>query len=274
MRANEITAEAERRLKGRMTAAASLIFILLLCSCGAALTGNVVAIFFETMLMGESAGFLFSLPDTMGTLSTLLLVLLLASPLQLNAKRWFQAPAGEFRPLRTAFSYFTGTRRYFSALWFSLVRFAATFLSFLLPLLPAVVLAAIIRAKLTYSAEPLGPLYGILIVLCVLFVLLALCYGVYLAMGLFFTDYLYVKNLEGNPFRAIAASFRLMKGSRGMLLQIIGTLLPYLLLCLLVAPLPFCAANVLTSFAVWADEVLGEGREALSGQAAPAATAA
>lgn len=262
MSANEITAEAVRRLKGRMTAASSLLLIGSLCAFGAVLAGEIVTIFFETMLMQTEGSGAFTAADAMGILAALLLTLLIVEPLRLNAKRWYQAPAGEFRPLKTAFSYFTGSKRYFSALWFSLVRFLAVFLSFLLPMLPPILLAAIIRAKLEYSLDPMGPVYAVFMVLCVMLFVLAFLFGVYLATGLFFTDYLYVKNLEQNPFRAIAASLHLMRGSRGKLLQILGNLLPYLLLCLLVAPIPFSVANVLTSFAVFADDVLGEGRAA------------
>lgn len=256
MRLGEVTADGSRRLKGSFCAAASLCFAVGVAYVGFLMTGRLVTAFFDTLFFRADSIEPLSVTAVIGTVVTVGLSLLLLSPFRLNIKAWYQGLDGDYYSLRNAFTVFTGFRRYANALWFTIVRCAALFLTFLVPLMPSLVITAVLKISLERGGEELGALSGIFLLLLVLLTLLSLLFSLYMAMGYFFADYLYVLGTVRNPFRCLTLSWRLMRGGRPRLLRLFGRLLPYYLLCLLIAPVPFAVPNIRSALAVYAaDEI-------------------
>lgn len=261
MRIREIVATATERLRGSLTASISLSFFILLVYIALLIVGKMVTLFFQTMLMEQRLSDEIMLSSFLGGLFTLLLMRLLLSPLLLNIKVWYQNMDGGFHSVKTAFSYFKNGRDYVSAVWFCLVRFFFLFITFFLPLLPAVLLYTILRVGMVYFASDLEAFSAILLLLTFLFALIGVLFSLYFAMGFFFTDYLYQEIGERNPVRAMRISHRIMKGKRARFLRLIVILFPYLFLCLLIAPIPFAVPNIETAFAVFAKEEINQKKK-------------
>ncbi len=281
MRTKEITDLGIKRLRGNFPGACALTMFLLIADLGTYLAGRLGTLFFDTMLLREKAASGMSLiglgegsaNSLAGILIGLALSLGVMAPLRLNIKNWYQHLTGEYHSLKSAFHYFSGGRSYISALWFTFVRNAFSFLAWFFPLLPSMVIAALLNAAFSRQAGALGAIYGVFVVLLILLTLLAVAFSLYIAMGLFFMDYVYILGAERNPFKAASLSWRLMVGGRPRLLRLLLMLLPYGLLCLLLAPIPFALPNIQSTLAAYAEEVISEKIPSLETTPAASGTA-
>lgn len=207
---------------------------------------------------GGLAGRLFGwlLPEAPGALvrtgCMALLLLAFLFPLKLGIKGWYLSPGGGFRSPQGAFACFRGLRNYLRAVWFGLVRYAAQLLCLLASALPAVLTAGVLQAVLRQTGRLEGTVYGVLLLLLALSAVLAVCFGCYALMGFFLMDYLWLRQAARGPFRAMALSFRMMRGERMGLVKRILSRIPCYLLCLTGAGLPFAMPGVRGSYAAYA----------------------
>lgn len=191
------------------------------------------------------------LPGSLLEQSLILLTLLLINPIQLGITSWYCSLGGGFVPAREALVPLAGSGLP-KTVGYGLVHLAALFFAWIIPLLPATVLSGFLKAMFL-NGNAQGGSYAMLTVMCFILGFCGVIFAIYLTMGLFFVPFLYGGGKTGNPFRAIAASWRLCNGQRFRLLQVWFCLIPYLLLCLFLAPIPFAAAKmrtILTAFAV------------------------
>ena len=135
-----------------------------------------------------------------------------------------------------------------------MVRQTAVFLLFLIPLLPSIVIAAALRAA--YDVGGGDALSGVLLILLLVLTLLGLVIAFYGYLGLFFADYVFLRRITDNPFRAISLSFRIAGGRRGKLCQLALKLLPYYILCLTGVVFPFAEPKIQSAFAVYAEDAI------------------
>lgn len=244
MRGSEITAAAGRRLRGSFGASVSLSFASLFF---------YVALLFLIGHLPLSAGAGFWLSPGAGVLYSVCGALLLLSPFRLGTKGWYLTLRGEYRSPKEAFFWFEGLR-YIKALSYCAIRHLAGFLSFFLPFLPAMVLAAAVQTSLRLNSQQ-GILFGILLLLWAVFVLLGVFFGIYGWLGLFFADYIYLRG-EAGPLQSLRLSFEVARGGRMRLLGYTVRLIPYFLLYLPGATIPVAAPKIQSGLAVYADNAI------------------
>ncbi len=251
MRVREIARLSSQKLKGNHTAAASYTFMMLLCYTGILIAGQVATIFEDTLFRRESTAVI-GPASLLGTMVTILLTVCFFLPLQLGGKIWYLSLNGEFRPMRLIFFGFSSWGKFCKTIGFTLVRYSAVFLCYLVPLIPAVMVAAGLRlAGRTWEASG-----GLLMLLLGMLAVLGLALGIYLGMGCFYADYLFAFGVEQNPFRAIRRSWRLASGTRLRLFRLLLLMLPYALTCLLIAPIPLSYPRIQCALAVYAGDTI------------------
>lgn len=246
----QMVTNGENRLQGSLTAAVALEFVLLF-------------LWFFVLLFSQGLRLILQMGTVLEDarwgelLGLLLLLFFLQNPLRLGIIGWYQQAEAQYTHPRKGFAPFLGLSSYFRSVWFCMVRSVAVCLIWFLSLLPAVILAAVLQVGM-WKGSAEGGIYAGLIVLFLLLMVLGVLFALFLHMGFFFADYFYVRREEQNPFRALWRSRRLMRGGRLRLLRLWICLLPYFLLCLLIVPIPFAAANIRSALAVYANDRLEE----------------
>lgn len=249
MRVTQIVTNGENRLHGSLTAAVSLEFALLFASLLNALVPVTISILLPLAgwLPAQSSILAWVEPAVL-----FLLWILFYNPLRLGITGWYRQVEGSFTHPRKAFAAFQGIGSYGRAVWFGLVRSGVVFCTWFMSLLPAMILYAVVQAGVRMGRAE-GGLYAWLLALFLLLTVLGVLFALFLSMGFFFTDYYYLRGWISNPFRALAASQRLMYGSRLRFVKILFCAFPYFLLCLLVAPIPYAMANIRSILAAYAN---------------------
>lgn len=251
MRTNELTALASKRMRGAVTPAASLVLALLLLTWGLGLASRAVSLLLALLFSGDAAlePYRTWIPAAIGSALSFLIVL----PLHLSMRRWIWQLDEEIRPLREAFYYFSSFSRFVKAFGFVLVDITACFLALLICFFPAAVVwtaVAVIQIANVWTV--------IALVFAVLLLLLGLFFAGWFITGRFLASCCFLAGLTENPFRAIALSFRLMRGKRRSLFALFFHLLPYFLIVITIIFLPFAVPHIESCFALWAKCVFAE----------------
>ncbi|MEG0692850.1 MAG: hypothetical protein RR444_07190 [Oscillospiraceae bacterium] len=245
-----------QKLQGNYGIGVSLTLVVMLTYLGVNLIGKIASMFLSTVMLDFNITKDFTLDDIVGAVVTLCLSLIMLSPLRLNIKRFYQKIQGESLPATVAFSYFSSLKQYLLALHFCVIRFIAVFLSFLLPMVPSIIIAAILATAFDLGETAVGPAFGALFILMVVLFAMGLVFSIYYIIGFFYTDYIYIKGIQRNPFKALALSRKTAKENRQSLFYALITNLPYYLLCLCLVTIPFLVPKIRANFAVYTEEIL------------------
>ncbi len=248
--------ESSQKLRGNFGVGISLTLVVMLTYLCINLIGKIASMFFSTVMLDFNITKDFSLDTVVAAVTTLILTIIMLSPLRLNIKSWYQSINGEHLPATIAFSYFGNLKKYISALHFCLIRYIAIFLTFLVPMLPSIILAAILEPILDIGKASAGPVLGSLMIIMVVVFVIGLIVSIYYVIGFFYTDYIYIKGIQTNPFKALALSQKIAKENKHSLLYTMLAILPYYLLCLFLVTIPFVIPKIKAGFAVYADEIL------------------
>ena len=249
MKNREIGAVAASRLRSGYSVSVSFGFFLL------ALYTFILA--FSALL----ADFLLKIPFLSERFSEgwaemgvgIFLTLILLAPVRLGIKKWYLLLQGDFLPSRQAFAFLKG-KGYWKTFLFSVVRQITAFLLFLLPLLPSVVIAAALRAA--FEGGSGDALFGVLLIFLFCLTLLGIVIALYGYLGLFFADYIFLRRITDNPFRAVVLSFRIAGGRRGKLCRLVLRMLPYFIISLLGVVFPFAVPKIQSALAVYAEDAI------------------
>ncbi|MFZ2538141.1 MAG: DUF975 family protein [Oscillospiraceae bacterium] len=247
---------SNQKLQGNFGVGIALTLVVVLTYLCINLIGKIVAMFLSTVMLDFNITKDFSLDSVVACVATLILTVFLLSPLRLNIKSWYQSIKGEYLPATVAFSYFGNLKKYLSALHFCIIRSIAVFLTFLIPMLPSIILAAILKSIFDIGKTSTGPILGSLLVIMIVLFIIGLIFSIYYVIGFFYTDYIYIKGIRTNPFKALVLSQKTAKENKHSLLYAMLTILPYYLLCLLLITIPFVIPKIRASFAVYADQIL------------------
>lgn len=245
------------KLRSNFGAGVSLTLVVMLSYLCVNLIGKIAAMFFSTVMLDFHLTSAFSVDSVVGAVVTLILALSLISPLRLNVKSWYQFIKGEQLPVTVAFSYFASLKKYLAVLHFCIIRFTAVFLTFLVPMLPSILLAGILQQTMLVKNATIGSSFGAVFIMMVALFMIGLFVSIYFAVGFFFVDYIYIKGLQKNPYKALMLSRRIAKKNRTGLLVTLLKSLPYYLLCLCLVTIPFVVPKIRANFAVYTDEILG-----------------
>lgn len=245
------------KLKHNFGSGVSLTFVFMVVYLCINLVGKLASTILSTAMPNLYAIKDINKNDVFVILLTLLLSFLLLMPLSLNIKSWYQSINGKYTPIAAAFSYFSSFKKYMSVLYFCLVRFFTLLLTFLIPLIPGILLFYVLKIGFLSSTN-LGSAFGALVVITVILLFMGFIFAVNYAIGFFYADYIYIKDINNNPFKALSYSRKLAKKNRNSLLRIIVAVIPYFLLCIFLVTIPFIFPKIRTFFAIHADEVLIE----------------
>lgn len=249
MRTGEITEISTNKLRENAASAVSLSFAALIVYSLIIVLSNLISVFIPS----ASASVKGMNQSGLSTVFSVVFTIILLFPFEIGIKGWYLSLRGEYQSPISAFFYFKGIN-YPRTVLYCTVKQLAVFASFLLPLLPSIVIASALKVLLSVTQGRSGILFSILLSLFLVLTLLAVIFGFYCILGMFFADYLYIRKTTENPFHAIRLSFQIARGDRRRLIILIAGLLPYFLLCLLGVAIPFVAPKIQSTFAAYADD--------------------
>lgn len=247
-----IKKQATNRLKENLAKAISLVLICLLASLCVKIIDEIFVLLLDTVFINDSFQLVLSRNTIISSILTLIISLLLLSPLFLNVKKWYMALKDTNPPIAQALNVFGSLKLYTQAVWFSFVKNIALAIMFFLLLTPAILMASVLKAQLDNTNFVLDLMFGVLFIAMIVFTILASLYAIYVALGFFYADYIFLSGKTTNPFKAISLSFKMSKYHRGRLVALFLSLFPYLLLCLFIVPIVFVVPYVKSTLTYYA----------------------
>ncbi len=251
-----IKKEASKRLKKNIGKAISILFISLASVICVTLISQVLTVYFDTVLINSSFKIDTSLNALIVTGITLLVSLLLLTPLCLNVKKWYMSIKTMDSQLHEAFSIFGSFKAYVSSVWYGIIKFLLISVIYFLLSLPAMIAAIALRIHVESNNNNIGITFAILFAVMVSFIVISIFYGIYVALGFFYADYIYLSKVATNPIKAIKLSMKMSRNQRGAIAFLYISLLPYLLLCVFVVPILFVIPYIKSILAFYAKEKL------------------
>lgn len=256
IRVKDAKSKALSRLSDCWGKAAAVVFFLLLIDM-TLICGHILAV-----LLLSGAGILEAqvFPNWSGVLwmvNLLFYILrsLLLSPAKLGGMGWFlYSIRGEENPVRSIFIFFSSLRRYWRAVWITLlvgmIRLAAA-----APLCGGVyLLLLLIRRAVRYNSAPL-------VVLSVLAGILCLCLlGLFVWFSLRFSaaSCLFTLNPERSAWETVGTSWKMMRGRESQLVKLAASFGGWFVLCLLVFPIIFVIPYYLMAYCALMNRIITE----------------
>lgn len=234
----------------------ALTLVTLLAYLCINLTGKIASIFFSAAMLDFSVTKDSSLGMIVGTALSLVLSIVLLSPLRLNIKGWYQHTNDGDLPVTMAFSYFTSMKKYLKAVNYCVIRFILLFVTYLVPLAPSFILMAVMRYAFGRADFVFNSYFSVLLIATISLFVLGIVFAIYFSIDYFFADFIYIKKIEQNPFKVLFMSRKIAKKNKGSLYLTIATTLPYYLLCIFIVTIPFVLPKIRVIHAVYADEIL------------------
>lgn len=251
-----IKKQAMTSLKRNLSKAVSLVMICLFTVLCMKIIEQVFILLLDTVFINDSFKFVLSRNTILSTILTLIMYLTLLCPLLLSVKKWYMNIKDNDPPVSDALSIFTSSKRYFKAVWYSIIKNITLTAMYLLLLVPVIFFASVLKTQVKNNTKLLGAMFLILFIAIVIFLLIAIFYAVYINLGFFYADYIFLSEKNINPFKAISISLRVSKYQRGKLALLLLSLLPYLLLCVFIVPIVFCVPYIKSTLAVFAQTQL------------------
>lgn len=262
-----------RRVLGQSFIKALIVVLILLC---------VVFLFSLLMMIANMAASAFGYLEILGdwnyllspaiVLSTLLLQLILFSPLLIGASKWFYRLVGsEPGDIIDLFDYFAGAKNYFGSVWMeihlSVRRFFYTFLFTAVPI--ALIITGTELFNGFWSPDPvpaaIATVAGGMLTLAggILFVLAGIFSWIFCKRYLL-ARYIYAEG-DCSVRRAVKQSVYFMKGRKAELFLFDLSYLGWFLSCLLVIPAFFVAPYYLSAKALYARVIIEYGHRGNAG---------
>lgn len=250
-----LTSKTNAKLSQNMTGGVCLTLVMVLSFFCVGLVGAIASVFLSTVMLDMQLTRTLSLNNVLGTICTVVLSMLLLSPLRLSIKDWYRRLSSGSTPLKYAFSGFVSLKKYASYIFYCAVRSISTAFLFFLPLIPSAVLFGVLRGSLQQTSH-LDAQALWLIILAVLLAVLAIVFSIYSAASLFYVDYLFLSGKSKNPFKLFLISARLARDNKKELIYTIAYAIPHFMLCVLIIPIPFMLPKIKSCFAVHAANAL------------------
>lgn len=253
-----IKIEGLKRLKHNLPRAISLVFVMLFLIVFLHISRLLTDIFIHSFGVTHMLTDTLSLSMLIAIITTIILSLTLLMPLWLNIKKWFMNLSADGPPHTTTLSLLNSPRKYFKSVFYSAIKASVTAVLFLLLFVPAIIIFAFLRANWSFtSADSAMLIVVVMFILMIAFVILATVYIIYLSLGLFLSDYIYLSLVETNPIKAMLLSLKLSKNHRMKLITLYFSMLPYALSSLLVVPIVFTIPYMQCTLACFAKQQLG-----------------
>lgn len=186
------------------------------------------------------------------TLISMVLCLTFTIPIWINIKKWYVEIEDDYPGRLATLSMMGSVKTYFMTVAYGTAKFMIVWLLVAVTFIPAIIMGALTRFM--WSEGMVNALYGVVLILTIIFVVISLCYAIYILMSTFFADYLYIAGIATNPFKAISLSFKISRRNRAKVVTMFITLIPWFLLSFLIVPLLFTVPYINTALALFAKE--------------------
>lgn len=223
--------------------------------------GGLLSILLSTMMLDIRLTDSLTLNELVGSLCSMALCMFVIFPLRLSIKGWYQRLNGGFVSASLAFVIFTSPKRYWRAFAFGAVGFIVKLIAFAVCMLPCFFVSGLLRYSLNLSLTPEGAIgvggdLAILAIADFVLLVLGIVLGIIFSLRFIYMDYLFLITKEKNPFKAIAISFRLSKTHKAELHRVIKAIIPYMLSCIFILPIPFAIPKISCILSIHARSVL------------------
>lgn len=253
-----IKLEGLKRLKRNLPRAISLVFVMLFLLAFLHISRLLTDIFIHSFGVTYMVSDTMSLSMLIAIITSIILSFTLLMPLWLNIKKWFMNLSPEGPPQKTTLSLLNSPRTYLKCVYYSAVKAGFMAVMYLAIFLPAIIMISFLKANTSIGEQaPIELIIVIMFVVGAIFILLATIYIIYLSLGLFLSDYIYLAQIETSPIKAMLLSLKLSKKHRVKLIMLYFSLLPYLLSSLLVVPIVFTVPYIQCTLAYFAKQQLG-----------------
>lgn len=250
----QIKCYAFNRLKHNFGKAIGLAIVMVVTLAITIIIGQGAVWALNSTLIGQG-GFA---PPTVGTIValfiSLMVNLLVVSPLVLSVKKWYSTLRDCNPTFANALSVFGTVKSYFGAVWYCFVKSLIIFTISLCVFLPVLVISVVLKMSFSAKGVNFGVMGAFMMILVVAFLVLGLVYLIYLVLGCFYADYIYLSGKTHNPFKAVMLSFGLARHNRSKILLVYFSMIHMWVLYLAVIPIVFVEPYTKTTLAFFANE--------------------
>lgn len=248
-----IKLDASRRLKKNLARAISLVFVMLFSIVFLFIVNELIVIFIRSFGIKGTIANTVAVNELVASICTLFIGFTFIMPLWLNIKKWYLNLSEQAPPVPTTLSMISSPSAYFKTVGYGVVRTLLAAITLFLLLMPAMFLGIIVKSELEQSqGAALGVMYITMIAVAIIFILLASLFALYLAVGLFYADYIYILGITANPFAAVKLSLKIAHASRIKIITIFATFIPYVLMSVFIIPLVFTIPLMQSTMACFA----------------------
>lgn len=247
-----IRLEATRNLKKNLARAISLVFVMLFSIIFMFIMNDLIGIFIRSFGITQMLTNNIGVSDLISVICSFVLGFTFIMPLWLNIKKWFMNLSEDAPPLATTLSLISRPSIYFKTISYIIIKVLLIGSIYFVLLTPSMALAAVVKSQINTTNGAVGLLIIIIFIMMVMFFIIAGLYAIYIALGFFYADYIYISKTTENPIKAIVLSLKIAKSNRMKIITLYATLIPYMLLSIFIIPLVFTIPLIQSTTACFA----------------------